>query len=410
MNRNSLALTVVSVFLIAFIGSSCVRDETSGGSATVRDSVGILIVENRGPVPADGGGWAIASEPSLVIGAVEGDSNYQFFGISGAHRTADGSFVVVNAGSRNVRVYDLQGVFVRSFGSRGAGPEEFEMPVLAGVTSDTLVVVDARHHRLSMVHPTAGITRVARVADEVGGYLNPSGAFGNGQVVFGGAMDMGRTQIEQGLNRAHTFYRSCDPDGALAADFGYKMGADFYIKTPGTRGFESRPQLVPFGRVPLATVSPERFYFGSGDAWEIEVYDPSGTLTHLIRYDREPTPITDEHVNGYIEDMSSNFPAENRTRVRQLLSEIPVPESFPPYEGLLADALGSLWVADYALPGADSSAWTIFDSSGKLSGRLTAPQGLHILEIGEDYLLGVYRDDLGVEYLRMYALERPEGA
>ena len=409
MRRSSVAIVALSLPLLAgVLTTSCARDETRGGQATQRDSAGVIIVENTGSAAADDGGWRVAAEPSLSIGAVEGDSSYQFFGISGAHRTAEGEFVVVNAGSRNVRVYDAQGVFRHSFGQRGGGPEEFEMPVLAGVLDDTLIVVDARHHRLSMVHPEAGIIRVARVVDEVGGYLNPSGAFANGQVVFGGAMDMGRTQIEQGLNRAHTFYRSCDPDGALAADFGHRMGADFHVKQPGTRGIVGRPQLVPFGRVPLATVSPEQFYFGSGDTWEIGAYDPSGSLIRLIRWDREPVPITEEHANQYIEDMVGNFPdGEQASMMRQLLSEIPVPDAFPPYAGLMADVLGYLWVADYNPPGDDNSTWTIFDPDGVLAGGVMVPQGFYMLEIGEDYLLGVYRDELGVEYLHRYALERP---
>jgi hypothetical protein len=394
--------------LAAVLAASCGRGGAPRFESAQRDSAGVMIVENTGPVPAGHGNWSIASDPDLAIGAVEGDSSYQFFGIAGAHRTVNGDLVVVNAGSRDVRVYDAQGMFLRSFGKRGGGPEEFEMPVLGGVVHDTLIVVDRAHHRISMVHADAGIVRIARVADEVGGYLNPSGAFSDGQVVFGGAMDMGRTRIQQGLNRAYTFYRSCNPDGTLAADFGSKMGADFYVKQLGTGGFESRPVLVPFGKMPLATVSPDRFYFGSGDAWEIEVYAPSGELVRLIRLDADPVPVTAEHVSRYVEDMVGNFPVESGSRMRQLLSEIPVPDAFPPYGGFTADALGYLWVADYAPFGNDSGEWTIFDPDGMLAGRISVPPGVGILEIGADYLLGVYRDALGVEYVHQYALRRPE--
>jgi hypothetical protein len=65
-------------------------------------------------------------------------------------------------------------------------------------------------------------------------------------------------------------------------------------------------------------------------------------------------------------------------------------------------------VADYDPPGDVHSAWTIFDRDGAVSGRVMAPQGFSVLEIGGDYILGVYRDDMGVEYLRQYSLQRPE--
>jgi hypothetical protein len=404
--RRLLAATAPTSLCALAIVAACGGGE-SRWAGTMTDSAGVMIVENRGSAPLDGGGWGIASEPDVAIGAVEGDTAYQFFGISGAHRTAEGRFVVVNAGSRDVRVYDAGGKFVRSFGRRGGGPEEFEMPVLAGVSHDTLIVVDQAHHRLSMVHAEAGIVRVARVADDVGAFLNPVGAFGNGDVVFGGALDMARTQLQQGLNRAHTFYRSCDPDGALVADFGHQMGADFFIQRMGPRGPETPPALVPFGRVPLGAVAPERFYFGAQDGWEVEAYDPSGSLVRLIRLDRDPVAVTEADTRQYIDDMTGSITGERGVRMREMLSEIPVPDVFPPYGVLEADALGYLWVADYAPPGKAASTWTIFDADGRLAGRVTTPPNVAILEIGADYLLGVYRDELGVEYLHQYAVRRP---
>ncbi|MDH3292667.1 MAG: hypothetical protein OEO20_17340 [Gemmatimonadota bacterium] len=404
--RHLLADTARTLPCALVIVAACGGGE-SRWAGTSTDSAGVMIVENAGTVPLDDGGWGIAPAPDLAIGAGEGDTTYQFFGIAGAHRTAEGQFVVVNAGSRDVRVYDARGTFLRSFGRSGGGPEEFEAPVLGGVVNDTLIVVDRAHHRISMVHADAGIVRVMRVADEVGAYLNPVGAFHNGEVVFGGALDMGRTQFQQGLNRAHTFYRSCRPDGSLAADFGPKMGADFFIQRMGPRGPETPPAFVPFGRMPVATVSPDRFYFSSQDTWEIEAYEPSGTLVRLIRLDRDPAAVTDEHTSRYIEGIVGDIPGENGARMRQMLSEIPVPHVFPPYGELAADALGYLWVADYAPPGDERSTWTIFDPDGRLSGRVTAPPGISILEIGEDYLLGVYRDELDVEYLHQYAVSRP---
>ena len=34
------------------------------------------------------------------------------------------------------------------------------------------------------------------------------------------------------------------------------------------------------------------------------------------------------------------------------------------------------------------------------------PRGIEIMDIGEDYLLGNVRDELGVERIRLYALEK----
>ena len=54
-----------------------------------------------------------------------------------------------------------------------------------------------------------------------------------------------------------------------------------------------------------------------------------------------------------------------------------------------------------------SRAGTVFDAGGVLLGTLTAPDGLDILDVGDDYALGLWRDDLAVEYVRLYGLVKP---
>jgi len=409
-HRKTASLTVLTLPVLwatLATGTACRRAIW----ATVRDSSGVVIVENPGSPPSDATRWSVAPEPDLTIGTVEGDSSYQLFGVAGAHRTADGRIAVVNAGSWEVRIYDAQGTFLRSFGRRGGGPEEFGMPVLGGAVSDTLVVVDRGQHRTAMVHPDDGFVRLARVDDQVGGYLNPAGAFGTGQVVFGGAFDMRRIgELQEGMNRAHTFYRSANPDGSMAADFGDMPGAEFFIRTLEGSGPDSRPALIPFGKLPLATVSPDRFYFAASEEYEIEVYDPSGKLTRLIRVDRDLVPVTAEDGSRHIEGMAADAARENEAHViRERLGRLPLPETFPTFANLKADALGYLWAERYRRPGQEDSVWDIFDPEGVLTAEIAIPRRVYPLEIGDDYLLGLHRDELDVEYVHLYSLERPRG-
>ena len=388
---------------------ACADGTPMGSEATARDSAGVVIVQNTGSIPPEGGTWSVASEPDLTVGKIEGDSNYQLFGVAGAHRLADGRIAVVNAGSWQVRVYDSQGTFLHSYGRRGAGPEEFGMPVLGGVIGDTLVIVDRGQHRLAMVHPDRGFVRLATVDDAVGGYLNPSGIFSNGQIVFGGAFDMRRIgDLQEGMNRAPTFYRSCNPDGSLATDFGDRVGAEFFIRDLDGDGAESRPALIPFGKRPMATVSLSHFYYAAGDEFEIEAYDPTGRLTRLIRLDRDPIPVTAEDGNRYVEEMAAQATTDNRARmIRQQLSQLPLPETFPAFATMMADELGYLWVQQQTRPGQDDSGWEIFDPEGVLTARVSLPSRVSPLEIGADYLLGLHWDQLEVEYLHLYRVERP---
>ena len=50
--------------------------------------------------------------------------------------------------------------------------------------------------------------------------------------------------------------------------------------------------------------------------------------------------------------------------------------------------------------------WTVFDPGGRVSGHVETPWELEIYEIGEDYILGHTRDELDVEYVQVWPLDR----
>ena len=411
MNVSSaLGISMIGFSTALVFGLGC-RGDSRAASVQVRDSAGVEVVFNTGPLTQVPAVWTVNADPILSIGAVEGEEAYQFLGIAGAHRLSDGRIGVVNAGSREVRFYDARGSHLATVGGRGGGPEEFEAPAMAGSIGDTLIIVDRAYHRLTFVHPDAGFVGLARVSDEVGGFLNPVGTLAGGRSVFGGAFDMRRIgELHNGMNRAHTYYRACNPDGSLAVDFGDKVGAEFFIRDLEAGGQESRPALVPFGRMPVATASSSHLYFSDQDTWEVEVHAADGTLVRLIRQEWEPVPVEQQHAERYIEDVvAREGDPEGARRMREYLRRIPVPGHFPPFADLLADRLGYLWVEDYPTPGTEDSRWTVFNSEGVRTARVTLPPRFNPIEIGADYILGLGWDELRVEYIRMYALERPVG-
>ena len=420
MNRNQPPISrsfstashaLLSGVLLALMTSACTSDDSNPSTVLRSDSAGVEIVENSGPLPAEGGGWAVATEPSLSIGTVEGENVYQFYGVAGIHRFRDGRIGMVNSSSQEVRIFAANGTYLRSFGQRGAGPEEFEMPALAGTVGDTLIVVDRAHHRITLVHPDEGFVGLARVSDDVGGFLNPAGSFANGQTVYGGAFDMRKIgELKNGMNRAGTFYRSSNLDGSLAADFGDKPGAEFFIKNLEGEGRDASPAVIPFAKIPVATVSPSHLFFSAQDGYEIEAFDPSGRLVRLIRLAHDPIPVTPEdgerNIQGVVEQVGS---PDQEAGIRAQLGSLPLPETFPPHGGLLADASGYLWVEDFQRPGAENRSWNIFDPDGSLAGRVTLPDRFTPTEIGADHVMGLGWDEMNVEYVRMYALTRGSG-
>jgi hypothetical protein len=79
----------------------------------------------------------------------------------------------------------------------------------------------------------------------------------------------------------------------------------------------------------------------------------------------------------------------------------------PPYDQAVADAAGNLWVADYRPVRQDGATWKVFSAAGELLGSVATPARFEVLQIGTDFILGRWLDDMEVEHIRMFALNKP---
>jgi hypothetical protein len=83
----------------------------------------------------------------------------------------------------------------------------------------------------------------------------------------------------------------------------------------------------------------------------------------------------------------------------------PLPETMPAYRSLLADLEGNLWVQEFRLS-EEAPEWSVFDSEGRYLGLVEIPADGTVTEIGSDYVLGVWRDELDTERVMKYELRK----
>ena len=84
-------------------------------------------------------------------------------------------------------------------------------------------------------------------------------------------------------------------------------------------------------------------------------------------------------------------------------------DAYPAFDEIRADGAGYLWVREYPMSAEEDVVWTVFDPEGRVLGLVETPAGLEVFEIGEDYVLGSAKDELGVEYVRVWGLSREDG-
>jgi hypothetical protein len=400
--KTQAAAALAAACLLAGCGDVRGRTET----AAVRDSAGIRVVESAAPAWGEGEGWRLSAEPVLRVGVAEGDPAYQFGAVEGAVRLADGGIAVADRQSGEVRWYDARGRHVRTAGRKGRGPGEFTSISWIRAVGDSLAVSDRATSRVTVLSADGRVVRTAEMVDDTSGRRpRPLAPLPGGAVlaVLGAPLDPSRAASAP---RESVTYLRQAPGGAAPVPLGRFLGPERLVRV-GPASVDIMD--LPFGRRDHVAVHGDGFFQGSAEAPQVGWYDARGRLARLVRWSAAPRPVTPADAARYRERALAAADPAARPGMRRMLAELPMPERMPAYAAILADRSGALWVQEYPVAEEDPVRWTVFDPEGRQLGTLTLPPRFRVTDVGDDYVLGVAQDDLDVQQVQVYRLDRRGG-
>jgi hypothetical protein len=158
------------------------------------------------------------------------------------------------------------------------------------------------------------------------------------------------------------------------------------------------------------TTHGDRFFYGFSDRYETASYDVHGKLRELVRRSATRIAVTANDRAAYSESVLAQADdAIWRARFAAVLKEMPYADSLPVFRPIRIDREGLLWVQQYVVDGVASAAWSVFDKGGRWVTDVDLPTAWEIQEIGRDYILVVEKNQLDVEWVRLYELRRAGG-
>lgn len=131
----------------------------------------------------------------------------------------------------------------------------------------------------------------------------------------------------------------------------------------------------------------------------------SNEFRFFLRREIEPRRVLPEHVEERRREIREGTPDSPARGLFERRLES-APGTLPPYERMLIDAEGVLWVGRYTAPGDQARVWDLFHLDEGMIATLEVPPDLSILEVGTAYVLGVRTDELGIEVVEVYPLRR----
>jgi hypothetical protein len=402
--RNVPVITALTILSLVLTAAGC-RSEPRTAGAVMSDSAGVRIIDNTDYAWPQGQGWRLAAEPAVDIGVLEGDAAYQLFRVRGSKRLSDGRIVVANAGSLELRFYDPGGSHLFSVGREGGGPGEFgSILTLQATTRDSLLVFDQRNQRLSVFAADGSLARTAQFQflPEIEGLPVIVAPFSDGSLLVGVRTYFGSGEIRSGLSRDNIIYVHCSADGQLIDTLAILPGGELNtIAEDNTVMVGDRP----FGRYPRHAIHADGFYYGSSDRYQIDDYGQDGGLRRSLRRALANMEVTAADVDSYMREQIEAATDDRRREIAErLLANVSFPETFPAHGDIHVDSDGNLWVAVYRRPDDDQPRWTVFDPNGQMLGVVSTPPRFTIYQIGSDFVLGRWLDELDVEHVRLFEL------
>lgn len=376
--------------------------EPTGQSPATTDSAGVLIRRSDRPVWSRRETPVVDAAPVFSVG-METDQ-IQFRGISSALRTSDGKIVVLDRGPLEIFVLGETGEFLARLGGKGDGPGEFRELWKVHLVGDTIVAFDPRARRIT--------------------WFALDGELLDMLSVEGDEHPLWRYQLAGPLGSGWLLTGLIYLPGACA-DLGpcwdtlptLRIGSDGGVEVPD--GFEAAGVTAfgnagyPFSARTWSHATPTGVLFADGRRPEIRRYSASGDLRLIGRWAGTQRPAERSDLAAYLsakvaEVRERGFPTE---QVEHRFDGLQLMPHMPAFRGMLVDRVGRTWLEPYA-PDHESAPtdWTVLESDGTWLGTVRMPENTAVLDIGIDYVLGAWTDELDVQYLRLYVMRQPPDA
>jgi hypothetical protein len=147
----------------------------------------------------------------------------------------------------------------------------------------------------------------------------------------------------------------------------------------------------------------DQLHLVSGTDFRIYVFE-AGEVAHIYGLALGPRAVTDADLAAHREFVAEFIPEGLRGDYLSALDHAELPSHLPAYSEVRVSRAGRVWVRVYSSDIMGPASWHVFGRGSEWLGEVRTPASFWVLNVLEDRLVGVWRDDLGVEYVRAYRL------
>ena len=369
----------------------------------------------------------------ISIGVADGAEEHMFGDVGDIAVGKDGSMYVLDRSVHTIRMYDVNGKYLRSIGRRGQGPGEMVSPSgIAVLTDGRLVLWETSLWRVNVYSATGAVLTHWSFATSASGTSQTMRAIHAdtaGDVV---AMKSQFAPLAPGTRPRVTYVwlKLRGSDGAVLDTIREPVLSRTPRMLEASNNGAFKSLVVPFDPVRVWRVSPlGAVVAGFPDRYAFEIHSPGGRITS-VRRDVQPSPVS------AAERDSAHRVAETSLRETQpgwSWGGIDLPRTKPLYHDLMIGLDGRIWIARITevsprVGGINFSGgvgrgaprtprppapvpvvrrralYDVFEPSGAFIGAVEIPPGVSTVLRRGDHVWGVAYDDDDVAFVKRYRI------
>jgi hypothetical protein len=367
MNKR-IRLVLLLFTLCVFVLSMGCQKQDSAWKGTISEENGMTIVKN--PKEPIYGADIFSLKEELAITDDAGGEECIFAQIRGIDVDESGKIYILDFNESHVYIFNSNGTYIKTFGRKGQGPGELDMPmtikiidrnkVAVGNFNKGMIFYDLEGNFIHEIHTEKSGARGVEIDNDYNLY--------------------GVLIVPEEEDPRFEFIKF-DPEMNRLCSFGSSP-----LPTARKEGFN------PFGGALRYAIRRDNFVIsGDPQTYEINVYDPTGNLIRKISKEYDPVEITQEEKDRVMERMSPDI-------------KVSIPKYHNPYNWFIVDDEGRLYVTTHEqVEEGEGFYYDVFDPEGKCLVKIPLKSRPQIIK--KNKLYTVESDEEGFLTVKRYRID-----
>jgi hypothetical protein len=358
--------------------AACGTGGQEGWQGRITTEGGVTIVHNPEEPLYDG--QVLTLEEDLVITGDETREDRMFQDIRTLDVDRDGNIYVLDEQAADIKIFDGDGMYLRTIGQKGQGPGEFGFPIAVLFTPDQEILVhDMGQRALKYLDQGGNFLRQVSIADKF--QFSGPRFLGQGRLVGSHLVP-----AEQPLAELKLFDAALEPVEVLVSlPVTPPPALNFFAMNSmtGLRWNKLTEDTVVWGDF----LKPE---------YALHIHDGEGRHIRTIVRDYEARKITESDKQALLDEVFDGKPPPPQWDIR-------MPDRFPPFSGMSCDDQGRIYVKTHDSHGQEGvESYDLFDAQGRYVARLGLAVPVMVLRHG--FLYSIVEGEGGFRQVARYRM------